>query len=220
MFEKRDRATIVEDSIQYLKNLHHRLKDLEQKRSEMKSSCTTDTAMKQINAPGPAPFHVTVAKEISSRPGLNKVVSVDNNIVSSPSESNDMIALANTSIEKVEVHVDLPQEIVIEMTCRSHGHIQSQILQTLERLRMDVLRCSISKLHGRIMCVVVVKVVYDPTLSHFWGYYLLYLYNFFKDYNSVSTLQVNQNLVTGSLGTKIQDGGAFALLIGICGTKY
>ncbi|KAG0558118.1 hypothetical protein KC19_10G005900 [Ceratodon purpureus] len=153
---KRDRATIVEDSIQYLKNLHHRLKDLEQKRSEIKSSCTPETAIGHINAPGPALFHV--AKK-SSRPGIDKVVSVDNNIVSSPSEPNDMAALANTSIEKVEVHLDLPHEIVIEMTCRSHGKIQSQILIALERLRMDLLRCSISNLHGRIMCVVVVKVL-------------------------------------------------------------
>lgn len=37
---KRDRATVIKDSIQYVKNLRHRVKNLHQKRSQMRSKLT------------------------------------------------------------------------------------------------------------------------------------------------------------------------------------
>jgi len=79
------------------------------------------------------------------------------------SETNE-VAKAASCIEKVEVHLNWPEEIVIEMTCRPHAHIQSQVLGALERLRMDLLQCSICKSHGRILCSIVVRVLFPPLL--------------------------------------------------------
>jgi hypothetical protein len=154
---KRDRSTVVEDSIQYVKSLHHRVKELHEKRSEMKSSMvssqTADMLKKKKSPVLPdadqKALEVTPAappKEVVKNPGT------------SLSESDHALATSRSSVEKIEVHLDLPHQIVVEMTCLPHRHIQSQIMAALERLRMDVARCSISNLHNRLICVVVVKV--------------------------------------------------------------
>ncbi|KAG0609723.1 hypothetical protein M758_7G009000 [Ceratodon purpureus] len=154
---KRDRSTVVEDSIQYVKSLHHRVKELHQKRSEMKSnviSCQTTDTLKQksknVLLNSDQKTQINPPAQCLPKAGLK-------NSVASPPDESDALAKSSGSIETIEVHLDLPHQIVIEMTCRPHRHIQSQIMVALERLGMDVSRCSISKLHNRLICVLVVK---------------------------------------------------------------
>ena len=144
---QRDRSTIVEDSIQYVKILHHRVEELNEKRSKMKSNANPTTA--KATAPG-------LNSDKNHVVGPATITAKNPALAASPSESRRHVLSGR--IEKIEVHMDLPHQIVIEMTCRPHRHIQSQIMAALERLGLEVSRCSISKLHNRLICIIVVKV--------------------------------------------------------------
>ena len=159
---------MVEDSIQYVKSLHHRVKELHEKRSEMKSSKVSSQTADMLKK-GPV---LPDADQKAPAPPKEVV----KNPATSQSESDHALATSRSSVEKIEVHLDLPHQIVVEMTCLPHRHIQSQIMAALERLRMDVARCSISNLYNRLICVVVVKVntqpvtpTYDDQWNHFFS---------------------------------------------------
>jgi len=135
----------VEHSIQHVKNLHHRKKDLQQKRTEMAKATRTLPLL------GP---RLAAQNTVATMHPLE--IDIDKKI----SETNDIAKTTGSFFEKVEVHLNLPQEIMVEMTCRSdHAHFQSQVFRALERLRMDVAQCSVSRARGLILCSLVLQVL-------------------------------------------------------------
>lgn len=60
-------------------------------------------------------------------------------------------------LEKMEVHADLPHQVVIEMICKQQPRLQSNILLCMESLNLDVMQCSITKIAHRLIYVIVAK---------------------------------------------------------------
>lgn len=146
---KRDRATIVEDSIRHVTNLHDRMKDLQQKRSEMRRMGKHRKHAQEDTDKN----HTNNNRNRSSKGGGWQAGEIDKT-KKGVGENNGS---ERSCIENVEVHLHLPEGIVIEMTCRPHAHIQSQVLGALERLGLEVSQCSISITHGRILCSIVAQ---------------------------------------------------------------
>ena len=71
---------------------------------------------------------------------------------------NEIHALLRSCLEKIDIHVDLPHQVLIELVCRPQRHFQSLIFQCLESLRLDVSQCSITKAAHRVVCVVSAQV--------------------------------------------------------------
>lgn len=67
-------------------------------------------------------------------------------------------ARLRSCLVKIDVHVDLPHQVLIELVCRPQRHFQSLIFQCLESLRLDVSQCSITKAAHRVVCVISAQV--------------------------------------------------------------
>lgn len=165
---QRDRSTIVDDSIEYVKNLHHRVKVLQQRKLEMKQSATAALSPRTIQqTPTQRGRITTVAVEAAAEAGAaaaQKLSRRDEDCntqikVGPPKEDlNEIYALLRSCLEKIDIHVDLPHQVLIELVCRPQHHFQSLIFQCLESLRLDVSQCSITKAAQRVVCVVSAQV--------------------------------------------------------------
>ena len=151
---QRDRSTIVDDSIEYVKNLHHRIKSLQERRAELNSqSAAAATSNDLLGRKGEIwqqPSHGSPAKNktpLARRPRMSE------------DEINGIHSLLRSCLEKMEVHGDLPNQVVIEMVCKPQPRLQSNILMCLENLNLDVLQCSITKIAHRLICVIAAKVL-------------------------------------------------------------
>ncbi len=72
------------------------------------------------------------------------------------SESNVEL---KSCVEKLEVFVDLPHKLVIHMMCRPQPKFQSNMLQGMESLQLEVLQCNISRVaFGHVICIILAKV--------------------------------------------------------------
>jgi hypothetical protein len=202
---KRDRSTIVDESIQYVKNLHHQISVLRQRRSDLKrtvessSSClTTDertagsttTAIFSTPIQGNNPCSIdttttTPAEEMPVSKGQGQsgddtavaasmmpmLVKEDSHIPEKQQSNSHVAATRKNSrscADKLDVFMDLPEQVVIEMVCQPRPHIQSQILQAVESLGLDVCQCSLNKVVLRVVYVIVAKprVVMSNAVSY------------------------------------------------------
>ncbi len=205
---QRDRSTIVDDSIQYVKNLHHQIAILRQKRSQLKlmsvaeaaassspTSCVAGSAANGIDnactttAPISAPKS-SILRSVSNStdtkmPDQNgsleggsqeMIIDPDQQQLRRlrPAAMGNMTVLSNVgsappdSSCKLDVFMDLPEQVVIEMVYQlPRPHIQSQILQAVESLGLDVCHCSLNKLvRLRVVYVIVAKVLGNPYKKH------------------------------------------------------
>lgn len=149
---KRDRSTIVDDSIEYVKNLHHRIKSLQERKVELNNqsaAATTSNDRRDRKAEVlQRPCHGSPFQEkgaVSRRPRMSE------------DELNSVHALLRSCLEKMEVHADLPNQVVIEMVCKPQPRLQSNILLCLESFNLDVMQCSITKIAHRLICVITAK---------------------------------------------------------------
>lgn len=76
----------------------------------------------------------------------------------SPEEMSKIRAMLRSSLESMQVHTDMPNQVVINMVCRPQPRLQSNILQCLESLSLDVIQCSITKISHRLICIITAKV--------------------------------------------------------------
>jgi hypothetical protein len=88
------------------------------------------------------------------------------------SESNVEL---KSCVEKLEVFMDLPHKLVIHMTCRPQPKFQSNMLQGMESLQLEVLQCNISRVaFGHVICIISAKVctMHGPELFFvfFWRF--------------------------------------------------
>lgn len=160
---KRDRSTIVDHSVAYVKSLHECIKNLQEKRLEILKSNACSLSGVQIKGTPKQKKQKqnnSVAYNYVSSPDLRKeVLNVAFLKSCAAREESESDTLGEERcIEKIEVHMDWPHQIVIEITCRPHPHIQSQIMKEMERLEMDVSSCSITKFHNHLVCVIILKV--------------------------------------------------------------
>jgi hypothetical protein len=165
---QRDRSTIVDDSIEYVKNLHHRIKVLQQRKLEMKQSATPALSPRTIqHTPTQRGRITTVAAEAVAEAGAaaaQKLSRRDEDcktqikVGATKEDLNEIHALLRSCLEKIDIHVDLPHQVLIELVCRPQRHFQSLIFQCLESLRLDVSQCSITKAAHRVVCVVSAQV--------------------------------------------------------------
>jgi hypothetical protein len=154
---QRDRSTIVDDSIEYVKNLHHRIKSLQERKVELNNQSAAATTSNDRRGRKAEvlqrPCHGSPFQEkgaVSRRPHMSE------------DELNSIHALLRSCLEKMEVHADLPNQVVIEMVCKPQPRLQSNILLCLESFNLDVMQCSITKIAHRLICVITAKV---PTLN-------------------------------------------------------
>lgn len=121
---KRDRSTVVDDSVEYVKNLHQRLKDTQKRRADiLKAHAALSSEVLTVHTP--KQNNRATCHNLSS-PDLRKVA-VNAAFIRTSPESKEIDSDAKkkaSCIDNIQVHVDLPHQIVIEMTCRSHPHIQ------------------------------------------------------------------------------------------------
>ncbi|XP_024384336.1 uncharacterized protein [Physcomitrium patens] len=169
---KRDRSTIVDHSVAYVKSLHECIKNLQEKRLEILKSNACSLSGVQIKGTPKQKKQKqnnSVAYNYVSSPDLRKeVLNVAFLKSCAAREESESDTLGEERcIEKIEVHMDWPHQIVIEITCRPHPHIQSQIMKEMERLEMDVSSCSITKFHNHLVCVIILKprVVKEPSIT-------------------------------------------------------
>ncbi len=200
---QRDRSTIVDESIQYVKNLHHQISVLRQRRSDLKrtvessSSCwttgertagSTTTAIVSTPIQGNNPCSIdttttTLAEEMPVSKGQGQsgddtavaasrmpmLVKEDSHIPKKQQSNSHVAATRKNSrscADKLDVFMDLPEQVVIEMVCQPHPHIQSQILQAVESLGLDVCQCSLNKVVLRVVYVIVAKVLTSRKNHH------------------------------------------------------
>jgi len=202
---KRDRSTIVDESIQYVKNLHHEISVLRQRRSDLKrtvessSSClttgertagSTTTAIFSTPIQGNNPCSIdttttTPAEEMPVSKGQGQsgddtavaasmmpMLVKEDSYIPEKQQSNSNVAAtrknSRSCADKVDVFMDLPEQVVIEMVCQPRPHIQSQILQAVESLGLDVCQCSLNKVVLRVVYVIVAKprVVMSNAVSY------------------------------------------------------
>jgi hypothetical protein len=150
---KRDRATIVDDSIEFVKNLHHRIKSLQARKVELHQASTQKTAAcrrgpMEVLQPrcGSSPV-----KESTKGPVLSRRPRV------SEEELKGIHDLLRSCLEKLEVHADLPHQVVIEMVCKLQPRLQSNVLLCMENLNLEVMQCSITKIAHRLIYVIIAK---------------------------------------------------------------
>lgn len=150
----------MDDSIEYVKNLHHRIKSLQERKAELNhqpAAATTSNDQRGRKALGetimPQPSHGSPTKRASAsrRPRI------------SHEELSAIHVLLRSCLEKMEVHADLPHQVVIEMVCKPQPRLQSNILLCLENLNLDVMQCSITKIAHRLICVITAKVLFHIT---------------------------------------------------------
>lgn len=160
---KRDRSTIVEDSIAHLKNLHHRIEELQGRRSDLQRATTVklDRKRARVHPEGAAevlqPYEGGPSKSRET-PAAAQIPSI------SQDEMRNIHDLLGNCLEKMEVHADRPRQVVIEMVCKPRPRLQSVILQCLEALKLDVMHCSITKVAQRLIVVIIAKPV-EVTVS-------------------------------------------------------
>lgn len=145
---QRDRSTIVDDSIEYVKNLHHRIKSLQERKVELEQSktATRKGPIVAYGASSPKEPEAATPTLLSRRARL------------SDEQINGIHDVLRTCLEKMEVHADLPHQVVIEMVCKPQPRLQSNILLCMESLKLDVMQCSITKIAHRLICVITAKV--------------------------------------------------------------
>jgi hypothetical protein len=74
-------------------------------------------------------------------------------------ELSDSNVELRSCVEKLEVFLDLPHKLVIHMTCRPQPKFQSNMLQGMESLQLEVLQCNISRVaFGHVICIISAKV--------------------------------------------------------------
>lgn len=163
---KRDRSTIVDDSIEYVKNLHHRIKSL-QKRKEALAQASANPLAKGNTANGTACWKWPKAEVLQQQqpalasPEKPKVKPPKSPV--SPEEMSRIRAALRTSLESIQVHTDMPNQIVINMVCRPQPRLQSNVLVCLESLDLDVMQCSITKVSQRLICVITARPQEEST---------------------------------------------------------
>lgn len=154
---KRDRSTIVDDSIEYVKNLHHRIKSLQERKVELNKSAAAATSNQQTACER---GRVELRHGVSS-PSQVKMekaaLAVSQNPRLSEEELKGIHDVLRSCVEKMEVHADLPHQVVIEMVCKPQPRLQSNILLCMENLNLDVMQCSINKIAHRLICVITAK---------------------------------------------------------------
>ncbi|CAM6019519.1 unnamed protein product [Sphagnum balticum] len=127
---KRDRSAIVSDSAEYVKNLHHRINVLRQRRMELMN---------------------VDSKKFSNTTSVSRSFPTEEEL----SESNIEL---KSCVEKLEVFLDLPHKLVIHMMCRPQPKFQSNMLQGMESLQLEVLQCNISRVaFGHVICIISAK---------------------------------------------------------------
>lgn len=181
----------MDDSIEYVKNLHHRIKSLQERKVELNKSAAAATSNQQTACER---GRVELRHGVSS-PSQVKMekaaLAVSQNPRLSEEELKGIHDVLRSCVEKMEVHADLPHQVVIEMVCKPQPRLQSNILLCMENLNLDVMQCSINKIAHRLICVITAKVLHyscDTSVSNSYSAYFPTNYrNFFG--TSVSTVK-------------------------------
>ncbi|KAG0562011.1 hypothetical protein KC19_9G110300 [Ceratodon purpureus] len=148
---KRDRSTIVDDSIEYVKNLHHRIKSLQERKVELNNQSAAGATSNDRRG-----RKAEVLQQPSHGSPIKKGVATRRPRISE-AELSAIHDVLRSCLEKMEVHADLPHQVVIEMVCKPQPRLQSNILLCLENLDLDVMQCSITKIAHRLICVITAK---------------------------------------------------------------
>lgn len=155
---KRDRSTIVDDSIVHVKNLHHRIQILQQRRLQLQQAVAVKSVGNIANGCRRVALKVLQPYPVSPSKLQERPVATPRSTL--PQEELSKIhSLLRNCLEKIEVHADLPHQVVIELVCRHQPRLQSNILQYLEHMNLDITHCCITKVAHRLVCVITAKPV-------------------------------------------------------------
>ncbi|KAL2641959.1 hypothetical protein R1flu_009546 [Riccia fluitans] len=156
---KRDRASIVHDSVQYVKTLQQRVEDLRNKL----------VALNKRNSHNNTTITNTFTKtKISVSPEVVKATSMSQ--ISDTSTGNSE-AVAEKLFYSVEFYIQLEgcSEAAKLRRCKCRHDYLSSAMRRLEQLNIEISRCSVTKMCDHLICVIVVKPrssrVHVPTPS-------------------------------------------------------
>lgn len=141
----------MDDSIEYVKNLHHRIKSLQERKVEMNQS-------KAATRKGPIVAHGAASSPKEPEAAATPTA-LSRRARLSEEQMSGIHDVLRSCLERMEVHADLPHQVVIEMVCKPQPRLQSNILLCMESLKLDVLQCSITKIAHRLICVITAKVI-------------------------------------------------------------
>lgn len=141
----------------HVKNLHHRIQILQQRRLQLQQAVAVKSVGKIANGCRRVALKVLQPYPVSPSKLQERPVATPRSTL--PQEELSKIhSLLRNCLEKIEVHADLPHQVVIELVCRHQPRLQSNILQYLEHMNLDITHCCITKVAHRLVCVITAKV--------------------------------------------------------------
>ncbi|KAL3678130.1 hypothetical protein R1sor_021086 [Riccia sorocarpa] len=145
---KRDRASIVHDSVQYVKSLQQGVEELRRKLY----------VLKQRNSCHEATTTAFTRAEINVPPEVIKVSCPDSGEIPDMSAGN-LETRAEKSFYLVEFHIQLEgcSEAAKLRRCKCRRDYLSSAMKRLEQLNVEISRCSVTKMFDHVICVIIVK---------------------------------------------------------------
>lgn len=171
---KRDRSTIVEDSMKLVKSLQHRKEEALKKRAKLKQAmaCATQSPGVKLSRIIQKIGSLAVMSplvECNGPPSSRVGSSSKQPLLEEGDGDGDMKASIESSAQAVPkflsdcvhrfyVHSELSTgDIVIEMICEQIPHFHSGLMASMESLGLDVLRCSVTQAVNKLICNITVK---------------------------------------------------------------
>lgn len=151
---QRDRSTIVDDSIALVKNLHHRIIQLQERKVVM-----TELACRARLAESPQQTTSTLFFYPQLKENLLPLRWLDSSSVSTE-DLNKFHEFFGKCVTRLHLHSDdsVPFKFSVEMLCRPQPCLQSQIFLCLESLSLEVKQCTITTVRDFVMCVILAQV--------------------------------------------------------------
>jgi hypothetical protein len=145
----------VEDSIAYVKNLHHRMKQLQERKVIM-----TELAGRARLAQSPQQTASTLFLYPQLNENLLPRMRLDSSSASTKEDLNKFHEFFGNCVTKLHLHLDnsLPHKFSIEMLCRPQPCLQSQIFLCFESLFLEIKQCTITTVRNFVMCVILAQV--------------------------------------------------------------
>ncbi|XP_024395236.1 uncharacterized protein [Physcomitrium patens] len=176
---KRDRSTIVEDSIKLVKSLQHRKDEILKRRHELRSAVASgglpntpgvklNKIIQKIGSLAVIPVYNLQALESGSPSSSSMALSSGLNTAGvirplevQPSGQNAVLQIPiplSDCVKRFFVQSELASDnVVLEMICEQIPNFQSLLLKSMESLGLEVVRCSIIRTLKRFVCNITVK---------------------------------------------------------------
>ncbi|KAG0627708.1 hypothetical protein M758_2G222300 [Ceratodon purpureus] len=169
---KRDRSTIVEDSMKLVKSLQHRKEEALKRRAELKLAAQSpgmklNRIIQKIGSLAVIPMQGNGHTLQESPSSSSMVLSGTKRpleactVVVTPGANGDrdqIPQVLSNCVKRFYVQSELSTgDIVIEMICEQIPNFHSILLKSMETLGLEVIRCIVTKTMNKLICNITVK---------------------------------------------------------------